>query len=61
LAAAGSDADSQQHLRTSQQPPAPPASAVLQARLYPANEIATQTGVLNGTVTNMMSGKGALI
>jgi len=38
------------------QPPA--ASAVLQARLYPANEIATQTGVLNGTVTNMMGGKG---
>jgi len=42
----------------SQQPPSPPASAVLQARLYPANDIATQTGVLNGTVTNMMSGKG---
>jgi hypothetical protein len=44
-----------------QQQPAPNqplASAVLQARLYPANEIATQTGVLNGTVTNMMSGKG---
>jgi hypothetical protein len=38
--------------------PSQPASAVLQARLYPANEIATQTGVLNGTVTNMMSGKG---
>ena len=45
-------------------PPPPPAgpaaqpAAVLQARLYPANEIATQTGVLSGTVTNMMNGKG---
>ena len=33
-------------------------SIVLQARLYPANEIATQTGVIHGTVTNMMTGKG---
>jgi hypothetical protein len=32
--------------------------AVLQARLYPANEVATQTGVISGTVTNMMTGKG---
>jgi len=32
--------------------------AVLQARLYPANDIATQTGVIHGTVTNMMTGKG---
>lgn len=32
--------------------------AVLQARLYPANEVATQTGVINGTVANMMTGKG---
>ena len=39
-------------------PGAPPAPAVLQVRLYPANEIATQTGVLNGTVANMMNGKG---
>ena len=31
---------------------------VLQARLYPANELATQTGVIHGTVTNMMTGKG---
>lgn len=38
--------------------PTQPASAVLQARLYPANEIATETGVLSGTVTNMMTGKG---
>src|SRR5262245_60580742 len=33
-------------------------SVVLQARLYPANELATQTGVIHGTVTNMMTGKG---
>ena len=50
-------------------PPPPPAPipypgassqapAVLQARLYPANEIATQTGVIHGTVTNLMTGKG---
>src|SRR5438105_14224050 len=43
-------------------PPPPPQSAplpaVLQVRLYPANDIATQTGVVSGTVTNMMTGKG---
>ena len=38
--------------------PGTPAPQVLQARLYPANEIATRTGLLSGTVTNMMSGKG---
>ena len=32
--------------------------APLQARLYPSNEVATQTGMLSGTVTNMMTGKG---
>ena len=31
---------------------------VLHARLYPANEAATQTGMVSGTVTNMMNGKG---
>ena len=31
---------------------------VLHARLYPANELATQTGMVSGTVTNMMNGKG---
>jgi hypothetical protein len=36
--------------------PAIPAS--LQARLYPSNETATETGMLSGTVTNMMTGKG---
>lgn len=44
--------------------PMPPAAApgatpqVLSARLYPANEQATQTGVVTGSVTNMMTGKG---
>src|SRR5689334_19000193 len=32
--------------------------AVLQARLYPSNDVATQTGMLAGTVTNFMTGKG---
>lgn len=41
--------------------PRPAAPATLQARLYPANDIATQTGVLSGTVTNMMSGKGRFV
>ena len=31
---------------------------VMQARLYPENDIATQTGMVSGTVTNMMTGKG---
>jgi hypothetical protein len=37
---------------------ASPAPSVLQARLYPANDAATQAGMLSGTVTNMMTGKG---
>ena len=37
---------------------APATPAVLQARLYPVNDVATQTGMVDGTVTNMMSGKG---
>ena len=32
--------------------------AVLQARLYPSNDIAAQTGMVSGTVTNMQTGKG---
>ena len=32
--------------------------ASLNVRLYPANDLANQTGVLTGQVTNMMSGKG---
>lgn len=35
-----------------------PVPAALRVRLYPANDLANQTGVLNGTVTNFMSGKG---
>jgi hypothetical protein len=31
---------------------------VLSAKLYPANDLATPTGVVSGTVTNMMTGKG---
>jgi len=38
--------------------PAGPAPPVLTVRLYPANDLANQTGVLTGQVTNMMSGKG---
>ena len=39
-------------------PPAPPVPAVLHARLYPTNDVATQSGVLAGTVTSSMTGKG---
>lgn len=39
----------------------PAGPATLQARLYPANEIATGTGMVSGTVTNMMSGKGRFV
>lgn len=35
-----------------------PMPAVLQARLYPTNDIASQGGMISGTVTNMMNGKG---
>jgi hypothetical protein len=48
-------------------PPAPPAppqaqapqvkTASLPARLYPINDIATETGMVAGTVTNLMDGK----
>jgi hypothetical protein len=31
---------------------------VLNARMYPDNDIATHTGVVTGTVANMMNGKG---
>jgi hypothetical protein len=43
------------------QPQKGSAAATLQARLYPSNEIATQTGVVSGTVTNMMGGKGRFV
>jgi hypothetical protein len=43
-------------------PSDPPAHAaapkVLPARLYPENDVATRTGMVSGTVTNLMSGKG---
>jgi hypothetical protein len=32
--------------------------AVLTARMYPSNDQAAQSGVVSGTVTNMMTGKG---
>mgnify|MGYP001765287418 CR=1 FL=1 len=32
--------------------------AVLTARLYPSNDQAAQTGMVSGTVTNLMTGKG---
>jgi hypothetical protein len=39
-------------------PTGPSSPAAMQARLYPSNEVATETGLLSGTVTNMMTGKG---
>lgn len=39
-------------------PRGPQYPVALTARLYPANEAATQTGIVSGTVTNMMTGKG---
>lgn len=39
-------------------PPAPVGPVTLQARLYPANDIASEVGMVSGTVTNMMNGKG---
>ena len=39
----------------------PASAATLRAKLYPANDLATQTGVVTGTVTNMMSGKGRFL
>ena len=39
-------------------PQGPAFPKVLNVRLYPANDIANQTGMLTGTVTNMMTGKG---
>lgn len=40
--------------------PQPAVPTAIQARLYPLNEIATENGMLSGTVTNMMNGKGRL-
>ncbi|MDS4013934.1 MAG: hypothetical protein RKP46_06195 [Candidatus Accumulibacter sp.] len=41
--------------------PATVSPATLTVRLYPANERATKTGVVSGTVANMMSGKGRFV
>jgi len=38
--------------------PGGPMPAVLPVKLYPSNDLANQTGVLTGQVTNMMTGKG---
>jgi len=38
--------------------PGPLMPSVLQAHLYPSNDAATRSGMLAGTVTNMMTGKG---
>ena len=38
--------------------PAGPMPAALPVKLYPSNDLANQTGVLTGEVTNMMNGKG---
>jgi hypothetical protein len=39
---------------------APSAPIAIPARLYPMNEIATENGMVAGSVTNMMNGKGRL-
>jgi hypothetical protein len=38
-----------------------PTQATLPVRLYPSNERATRTGVITGSVTNMMTGKGRFV
>lgn len=38
--------------------PGGPMPAALPVKLYPSNDLANQTGVLTGQVTNMMTGKG---
>jgi len=38
--------------------PSGPTSSVLAARLYPTNATAQQTGLLSGTVTNYLNGRG---
>ena len=38
--------------------PSGPAAQELAVKLYPINDLANQTGVLTGSVTNMMNGKG---
>jgi len=38
--------------------PAGPVPAALEVKLYPINDLANQTGVLTGQVTNLMTGRG---
>ena len=38
--------------------PGGPMAATLAVKLYPSNDLANQTGILTGQVTNMMTGKG---
>jgi len=38
--------------------PVPAAPVTIPARLYPANDLANQTGMISGAVTNMRTGKG---
>lgn len=38
--------------------PGGPMAATLAVKLYPINDLANQTGILTGQVTNMMTGKG---
>ena len=45
-------------LETLAGPAGPAMPAALQARLYPSNDVAAETGLLSGSVTNMMTGKG---
>ncbi len=40
---------------------AAPSSVVLSARLYPANDLAAPYGVLNGSVTNHLNGRGEIV
>ena len=40
--------------------PVPPPPVTMSARLYPANDLANQTGMIAGSVTNMRTGKGRL-
>lgn len=42
-------------------PPTTVGPVTISARLYPANELAAATGVISGTVTNMLTGKGRFV
>jgi hypothetical protein len=41
--------------------PAAPTQVVLNARLYPANDVAAPFGLLNGSVTNHLNGRGEIM